>query len=98
VSGSELAPAILSLMIPIVALCIPIVRIMTKHQQSMTEMFRSSNNTNGQQGQEISMLREDMRQIRELVTSQSILIDDLRSEVRGAKSLQDQLNQSNNQN
>jgi hypothetical protein len=91
-----ISPATLGVLIPIFALCIPIVAILTRHQQKMAETFAQNQGmANYHAGNDAIAVREEVRQLRELVTSQSILIDDLRSEIRSTRNLDQQLKQQN---
>lgn len=59
----------LALLIPITALMIPIVAILTKHQQQMAEMYHRGANV-PQTTAEIAALRSEVRELKELVHSQ----------------------------
>ena len=88
----------LGVMIPIVALLIPIVVILTKHQTKMAAIIHGraidqhdniipviENN---------SQLSEEVRQLRELMHQQAIALDNLRDEVRASHGLQERVNQN----
>jgi predicted PurR-regulated permease PerM len=68
-----MGPEILALMIPIVVLMIPIVAILTSHQQKMAKIIHEgrSNSTSS----EIEALRQEIRELKQLVHQQSIAID-----------------------
>lgn len=70
-----LNPAILGTLIPIVALTIPIVAILTAHQRKMAEIIHQNRQPSG----EIDALRHEIRELRSLVHQQSISLDDIRS-------------------
>jgi hypothetical protein len=61
---------------------IPIVAILTKHQQKMAELMR--HNAQHPQGNplENEMMRREMEQLRQLVMQQTIAIDNLASQNR----------------
>ena len=61
---------------------IPIVAILTKHQQKMAELMR--HNSQHPQGNplENEMMRREMEQLRQLVMQQTIAIDNLASQNR----------------
>ena len=62
-------------MIPIVALTIPIVAILVKHQQRMAEIIHG---TARQQGDaEIAQLRSEVYELKQLVHQQMISVDSL---------------------
>lgn len=64
---------ILAILIPITALMIPIVAILTQHQRRMAEIMRP----NHPQGQnEIAELRREVNQLKEIVTQQALQMDD----------------------
>jgi hypothetical protein len=86
-------------MIPIVALLIPIVVILTKHQIKMTALIHgrsvdSNDNIVRSNSNDQSQLTEEVRQLRELMHQQAIALDNLRDEVRGSHSVQDRINQN----
>ncbi|MEA2554296.1 MAG: hypothetical protein QOJ65_2472 [Fimbriimonadaceae bacterium] len=66
-------------MIPILALTIPIVAILSAHQRKMAEIIHR-NNQNGPA--EIDSLRQEIRELRTIIHQQTIAMDDIRS--RGA--------------
>ena len=91
-------PETLVFLIPICALLIPIIAILTKHQIKMAAIIHgrtvdehdniiSTPNNNSQ-------LSEDVRQLRELMHQQAIALDNLREEVRASHSIQDRVNQN----
>jgi hypothetical protein len=64
---------ILPFMIPITALMIPIVAILTQHQRRMAEIMRQ----NTPQGvHEIAELRREVAQLKEIVNQQALQMDD----------------------
>lgn len=72
------------LLVPIVALMIPIVKMMTKHQRDMAELHWKAHQTQGlsfQEGgsQETAQLREEVRQLRETVSTLVLKVEDLSS-------------------
>lgn len=73
-----LRPEIIGPLIPIVALCIPIVAILVKHQQRMAELMQQgSQNNNSEILRELQAMRAEMAQLRERVNQQAIVVDDL---------------------
>lgn len=63
-------------MIPIIALLIPIVAILSGHQRKMAEIIHQNNRLpNG----EVEALRQEIRELRHLMHQQAIAIDDVRS-------------------
>jgi hypothetical protein len=90
----------IGVLIPVFALLIPIVAILTKHQMKMAALIHGrtvdandniilTNNTDGH-----SQLTEEVRQLRELMHQQAIALDNLRDEVRASHSVQDRINQN----
>lgn len=67
----------IAVLIPIVALMIPIVVVLTKHQQRMTELLRQNNVQ--QPNMEMESLRQEMRMLRETVHQQTIQMDTMLS-------------------
>jgi hypothetical protein len=65
-----------AIMIPILALLIPVVAILTKHQQRMAELIHGGDQ-NRQSSQEILALRHEIAELRSLVHQQSIAVDNL---------------------
>lgn len=76
---ADLGPEMIAVFIPVVALCIPIVAMLTKHQQKMAELLHGSQ---GVSAEETHRLRSEVNQLRDLVAQQTIALDDLRSSVR----------------
>lgn len=76
---ADIGPETIAVMIPVVALCIPIVAILTKHQQKMAELLHG---TQGVAAEETHRMRNEVNQLRDLVAQQTIALDDLRSSVR----------------
>lgn len=68
----------LPLFIPIIIFMIPIVAILTRHQQRMAEILHQSNAHHALgQGSEIANLRSEVNELKQLLSQQAILIDDL---------------------
>ncbi|CAN1515775.1 hypothetical protein MCEMSE15_00928 [Fimbriimonadaceae bacterium] len=65
-----------AIMIPILALLIPVVAILTKHQQRMAELIHGGEQ-NRQSSQEMLALRHEIAELRSLVHQQSIAVDNL---------------------
>jgi dsDNA-specific endonuclease/ATPase MutS2 len=82
---------ILALLIPIFALSIPIVAILTKHQKDMAQTFAQQHHLQSQASPELMQMREEMRLLREQINQQSILLDDIRSQ---GKNLQERVNEN----
>jgi hypothetical protein len=69
---------VLALLIPFAALCIPIVAILTKHQQTMASMFAQRAQGNSQlTTDELAALRREILELKTLVHQQAIAIDNL---------------------
>jgi len=69
---------ILPFLIPIIALMIPIIVILTKHQQKMAELLRGSAQQQ-QANPEISELRREIYDLKQIVSQQAIALDDFLS-------------------
>lgn len=63
---------IIGAMIPIVIFAIPIVAILTSHQQKMAKLLHG-----GQQNDSVEALRREVAELKSLVYQQSIAIDNL---------------------
>ncbi|MBV6457720.1 MAG: hypothetical protein HONBIEJF_00837 [Fimbriimonadaceae bacterium] len=63
-------------MVPIVALMIPIVAILTQHQRRMAEIIHA-NPPNQLPSPEVEALRSEIRELKSLVHQQAIAIDNL---------------------
>ena len=92
-------PDQLGVLIPIVALLIPIVAILTKHQIKMAAIihgrtFDTNDNLVPIQADNNSQVGEEVRQLRELMHQQTIALDNLRQEVRSSQTVQDRINQN----
>ncbi len=62
-------------MIPLTALLIPVIIILTKHQRDMAEIIHGGrNNVNSE---EVAQLRAEVGELRSLINQQSIAIDNL---------------------
>ena len=68
------SPDILALFIPIVALMIPIVVTLTKHQQRMAEIIHGNNTVN-----ETNELRREVADLRSIIQSQALALDDVKN-------------------
>ena len=68
---------ILAISIPIIMFMIPIVAILTHHQRKMAEIIhrQAGNDASGNMRAEIGSLREEMRELRQLVNQQVIALD-----------------------
>ncbi len=90
-------PESLAVLIPIVALIIPIVAILTKHQHKMAELIHGrqeeSSNLNPLL-HEIRLLRSEVEMLKEGQNVQRIEMDDLRG-LRQVASIQESNDQSN---
>ena len=68
-------PAVLGIMIPIIALMIPIVAILVSHQQKMAQIIHS--NRAQVPNHELEALRTEVRELKELIHQQAIAFDSL---------------------
>jgi hypothetical protein len=78
-----IGPELLAIFIPIVAMMIPIVAILTKHQQKMAETIHHGQNVGNQyNAMEVASLRDEVRQLRELSAQQTIAFDNLQRTIQ----------------
>ncbi|MBS1725922.1 MAG: hypothetical protein JST51_04320 [Armatimonadetes bacterium] len=75
------------ILVPIAALSIPVIKILTRHQAQMTQLIHSQGNLPQVQS-DTSELREEVRQLRELMHQQAIAIDNLRDDIRSSNNVQ----------
>lgn len=61
---------------------IPIVAILTKHQQKMAELMRQNTTTQHANPLENEMMRREVEQLKQLVMQQTIAIDNLANQNR----------------
>ncbi len=69
--------AILGVGIPIVALMIPIVALLTRHQRQMAEIIHKRSPDSPGTEQEIQALRYEVHELKQLVQQQVIAVDAL---------------------
>jgi len=88
-------------LVPILIFMIPIIAILTKHQQRMAELIHQNpqnnpqlNPQNSNQGSEIASLRYDVARLHETVSVLAISVDNLKDEVRSGSGLQDRVKAS----
>lgn len=86
------AEVIASILVPLVIFTIPIVAILTKHQQKMAELMRQDVQTNVNPNvNDIAALRYDVQELRQMVSSLTITVDSLKTEVRQTSALTDRM-------
>jgi hypothetical protein len=73
VFGSLDIPAIIGVMIPVIALMIPVVAILTRHQQQMATIIHRSQPA--LPSAEIEALRQEIQSLKEIVHQQAIALD-----------------------
>ena len=75
-----------AILVPVIIFMIPIIAILTAHQRKMAEIIHGKNGQNMNplglnlsyaSQQDMAMMREEMRQLRELVQNQTLAIDNL---------------------
>ena len=72
-SLAEIGPGEVFLFIPIVALCIPIIKMLVQHQQRMAEIIHGTANEHSHA--EIAQLRHEVYELKQLVHQQMIALD-----------------------
>lgn len=70
-------PETLALFIPILALSIPIVAIMSGHQRKMAELMQRQQQQSSLASPEVHALRGEVAELKDLVRQQTIMLDDL---------------------
>lgn len=75
----------LPLLIPIIIFMIPIVSILTKHQQRMTELIHGSAGNR----QDVEALKQEIKELKALVHQQTIQLDSLSNRMLAQQSGQD---------
>lgn len=76
---------VIPLFIPIIIFMIPIVAILTKHQQRMTELLHGSSGNR----QDVETLRKEIQELKALVHQQTIQLDSLSNRMLAQQSGQD---------
>jgi hypothetical protein len=71
-----MGPATLALIVPIIALLIPIVAILVKHQKDMAMMYHQTGQLVA--STEVEDLRKQVEDLRQLLTNQTLVLDDIR--------------------
>jgi len=70
------------LLIPIMIFMIPIIAILTSHQQKMAKLIhgnQSENQMNAAILQELQAMRAEVAHLREVVNQQALAVDDIRT-------------------
>ncbi|MDR3692356.1 MAG: hypothetical protein P4L46_23435 [Fimbriimonas sp.] len=73
------SPETLAVMIPVVLACIPIVAILTKHQQKMAEIIHGSGKRHEA---EVAQLRNEVYELKQMIHQQMIAMDTLSTSQR----------------
>jgi hypothetical protein len=91
----------IALLIPILGVMIPIIVVLLKHQQTMALIHRGiipddvrSKNPNAFKAENFQaqqQMLDEMRQLRQIVTDQSLAIESLRSQVSDTEGLRERL-------
>jgi len=90
-----LDPGEMALMIPLVAMFIPIVAILVKHQQRMTEIVHGSGGVENRA--EVAQLRQEVYELKQMLHQQMIAMDSLMvppAPVRREPTLEERLEQT----
>jgi uncharacterized protein YlxW (UPF0749 family) len=82
--GKDFAPMIASIFV----MMIPIIAILTRHQQKMTLLMRQDNQSHNP---ELYALQNDVHELKSMVSSIAMSVDDLKNEVRSNSLLQDRV-------
>jgi uncharacterized protein YlxW (UPF0749 family) len=70
---------------------IPLVIILTRHQQKMTELIRRDSLPQGQASNDLLAVQYDIQQLKSMVTTLTMSVDSLKEEVRDSNSIQDRV-------
>ncbi len=91
-------PSMLGVLIPIIALIIPIVAILTKHQMNMAQIIHGRPLNEDNHGipmlNDQSQLKDEVRQLTELMHQQAITLDNLRDEIKATHTIQERISQN----
>ncbi len=71
-SFGEVLPAVI---VPVIIFMIPIVAILTKHQQKMAELIHGKGGSGG--NQEVDALRREIAELKHLVHQQTLMLDEV---------------------
>lgn len=77
---ADFGPEMAAIVVPVIIFMIPIVAILTKHQQRMAELIHGSNNA--PPNPEMEMLRREVAELKNLVHQQTMMIDELAQQTR----------------
>ena len=95
---ANFGPETIGVLIPIFALIIPIVAILTKHQMNMAQIIHGRPLNEDNHGipmlNDNSQLSEEVRQLRELMHNQAIALDNLRDEIKASHTIQERISQN----
>lgn len=81
-----------TLFVPLFILLIPIVVILTRHQQKMTELMRPDGGTHLQlRDPDLQAIQYDVQQLKSMVATLAMSVDSLKDEVRNTNSIQDRV-------
>jgi ubiquinone biosynthesis protein UbiJ len=75
----------------VLALLIPIVAMLTYHQRKMAEIMRKDSNQSSLPSAETMQLSHEVAQLREVVSSLAINVDNLKDEMRSNVKIQDRI-------
>lgn len=87
----ELAPLIAIL----ATFLIPIIVILTRHQQKMTLLMRQENQPVLNNNNDILAVQYEIQQLKSMVSTLAMSVDSLKDEVRTSSSLQERVNSGN---
>lgn len=80
-------------LIPLAAIVVGGVKALASHQVKMARIIHGTDQQAVTNPQETSELREEVRQLRELMHQQTIALDNLSQEVRGAQNVQERISE-----
>ena len=75
--GMPFEPRMFAMFIPILALLIPIIAILTAHQRKMAELY--AHQAQDQSNPEIAALRREIQELKGLIHQQAIAMDNVAS-------------------
>jgi soluble cytochrome b562 len=82
----------LEVLIPVMFLMIPVVAILTTHQQKMAKIVSERQPQTNSQDNDIAAMRQEMRELRHLVNGLALAVDDMKQTKVQDGTLQDRIN------
>jgi hypothetical protein len=90
---SMFGPELAAIIVPVVIFMIPIVAILTKHQQKMAEILHAQGQQNPHLAEQVEALRHEVAQLKQIVHQQTIVLDSVFPASAPAKTVESDLGQ-----